>query len=441
MGKKNRKKNKGGGGQRNPQSPANQHSNNASSAGNGNENNTHSPALVQSPLLQEETMQIVNNGDTSAIAELLGLNLSMSMSTDPVFDESAKKVDGDDDKAADEADAENQEETSKESPSDTDEYVASKQEDDVFYEAQMETEVPDLKADQDNGKTTESVDETTSHPQKSTDKNVTGVESSQELPEEEIKEIVAPEVESAPENQEKSEPVEGLGLAAPLPEVEANGDKITVTSSTDMDLLDDTDKAEQSVGSTTPVLKPSGESEAVEQIGQDAQQPPDEAQAPEDNAAESKEAVEAKLRAKEQEALIAEEQARQDKKKKAEEAKRKAEKRKADDLARLQAVKEASLKAEAEEAARIKAEDEARKAEAEAFLKIEEEARRKAKEEELMIQERKSKEEGERRMEKLASSRRLHNAPSASDMKRASRQRISRAGAVDVVSILQSTCP
>lgn len=386
-------------------------------------------------------MQIVNNGDTSAIAELLGLNLSMSMSTDPVFDESAKKVDGDDDKAADEADAENQEETSKESPSDTDEYVASKQEDDVFYEAQMETEVPDLKADQDNGKTTESVDETTSHPQKSTDKNVTGVESSQELPEEEIKEIVAPEVESAPENQEKSEPVEGLGLAAPLPEVEANGDKITVTSSTDMDLLDDTDKAEQSVGSTTPVLKPSGESEAVEQIGQDAQQPPDEAQAPEDNAAESKEAVEAKLRAKEQEALIAEEQARQDKKKKAEEAKRKAEKRKADDLARLQAVKEASLKAEAEEAARIKAEDEARKAEAEAFLKIEEEARRKAKEEELMIQERKSKEEGERRMEKLASSRRLHNAPSASDMKRASRQRISRAGAVDVVSILQSTCP
>jgi hypothetical protein len=114
--------------------------------------------------------------------------------------------------------------------------------------------------------------------------------------------------------------------------------------------------------------------------------------------------------------------------KKSEDARRKAEKRKTDDLARLQAVKEASLRAEAEEAARLKAEDEARKAEAEAFFKAEDEARRKvATESQLVMEEEMRIKEDEARQK---ASRRLVNAPPRAD---GATPKTSRARAVDVV--------
>ena len=117
---------------------------------------------------------------------------------------------------------------------------------------------------------------------------------------------------------------------------------------------------------------------------------------------------------------------------KAEEARKKSEKRKADDLARLQAVKEASLRAEAEEAARLKAEDEARKAEADAFLKVEEEARKKAAAEaQLIVEEEKRKNENDAHRKALHTMpRKLHNAPPANG---ASSTHKTRVGAVDLV--------
>ena len=117
---------------------------------------------------------------------------------------------------------------------------------------------------------------------------------------------------------------------------------------------------------------------------------------------------------------------------KAEEARKRSEKRKADDLARLQAVKAASLRAEAEEAARLKAEDEARKAEADAFVKLEEESRRKAaaKAQLLMEEDKRISEDNAGQKALHTMPRKLHNAPLADG---ASSIQKKRAGAVDLV--------
>jgi len=127
----------------------------------------------------------------------------------------------------------------------------------------------------------------------------------------------------------------------------------------------------------------------------------------------------------------------------AEEARRKAEKRKSDDLMRLQAVKEASLRAEAEaeEAARLKAEDEARKAEADAFLKAEE-ARRMAVEESQRKkeEEKRIKDDEARQKAQQNASRKLHNAPPPSTAGASIKHKLTKAGAVDLVSVILSIC-
>jgi hypothetical protein len=437
MGKKNRKKNKGGGGiHSNPTSPANQ-----VSASQHDE--VLSPESATSPTEADAQPWF---DESSAVAELLGLNLPpmaprMSQDPEPSIADipssdppliSEKRTTPGGEKAQEEehdeiTEKEHDEVTEKEHDEVTEDGIDNAEEStqEEGENLTMEEETQPTPCEPASEKTLEGAEET--------EANDPEISSVQEI--KLVEELYAGEADGGDDTHEEPQiaPDEGDKGATPVDTVAKN---LTMEEETQPapcepaseNTLEGAEETEANAPEISSVQEIklgeevyAGKADGGDDTYEEPQIAPDEL--PRQEEVEENKRKEAEEKAHEQTRLAQE---------KAEEARKKSEKRKADDLARLQAVKEASLRAEAEEAARLKAEDKARKAEADAFLKIEEEARRKAAAEaQLIVEEEKRINENDAHRKALHTiPRKLHNAPPANG---ASSTHKTRVGAVDLV--------